>query len=185
MRGDQGQAHAEIQRAERDPQCDRCAPRRGHNQSGLELVNEIYRRALGIDAIFTDTNADNVIREGSESVFAKSSVSSSGKYFSMLRTDETYYSRMLVDHLYGGMRFYSKNTQHDRTRLLREHNLLIGDVLIGRTSSSVKIYIYAGNGELLPLDSGIGEAADFTTISERILYFGRDFAVLRPSQVME
>ena len=157
----------------------------GTSLSGLALVNEIYYRALGIDGIFADTNADNVIREGSESVFAKSTVSSGGKYFSMLRTDETYYSRMLVDHLYGGMRFYSKNNQHDRTRLLREHNLLIGDVLIGRTSSSVNIYIYAGDGNLLLLNSGVGNAVNFTTVSERIMYFGRDFAVLRPSQVFE
>lgn len=157
----------------------------GTTLKGLELVNEIYRMALGIESIFTDTNVDSVMRDGSESVFEASSVKYSGKYMSQLRTDETYYSRMLVDHLYGGMRFYSKNNQRDRTRLLREHNLVIGDVLIGRTSSSANIYIYAGEGELLLLSSGIGDAADFATLRERIMYFGRDFAVLRPSQIIE
>ena len=159
--------------------------REGTTLKGLALVNEIYRLALGIEDIFTDTNADNVMRDGEESVFEKSSKTHSGKILSQIRSEPTYYSSMLVDHLYGGMRFYSANNQHDRTRLLREHNLIVGDVLIGRTSSAVNIYIYAGEGELLLLNSGIQDAPDFVTLRERIMYYGRDFAVLRPSQIIE
>ena len=156
----------------------------GTSLTKLELVNEIYRRALGV-APFTSTNANEVIRDGEDSVFAKSSVTHNGKNLSTLRTDETYYSRMLVDHLYGGMRFYSANKLYDRTRLLKAHNLIVGDVLIARSSSAENVYIYAGDGNLILLNSGVGAAADFTSLAERILYYGRDFAVLRPSQVME
>ena len=155
----------------------------GTTLGGLALVNEIYKRALGIDVIFKDTNADNVMRDGTESVFAQSSKKNNGKYCSKLQETETYYSSMLVDHLYGGMRFDSSAKLRDRTRLLKEHNLVVGDILIGRTSSSVNIYIWAGDAGLILLNSGIGNAVDFVTISERIMYFGRDFAVLRPSFV--
>ena len=156
----------------------------GTTLTGLALVNEIYKRALGIDNVFADTNADNVMRDGSESVFATSTKKNNNKYLSKLQTTATYYSSMLVDHLYGGLRFDSSEKLYDRTRLLKEHNLVVGDVLIARSSSSVNIYIWAGDAGLILLNSGVGSAVDFTTISERILYFGRDFAVLRPSQVI-
>lgn len=157
----------------------------GTTLTKLELVNEIYKRALGINAIFTDTNIDRVVRDGEESIFATSTKVNNKKNLSMLRTDATYYSRMLVDHLYGGMRFDSSAKLYDRTKLLKEHNLIVGDVLIARSSSSANVYIYAGNGELLLLNSGIGDPVNFKTVSERIMYFGRDFAVVRPSFVIE
>lgn len=158
---------------------------KGTSLSGLALVNEIYKRALGIEGIFADTNADSVMRDGSESVFATSSKVNNKKNLSKLQSAETYYSGMLVDHLYGGMRFDSSEKTHDRTRLLREHNLVIGDVLIARKSSAVNVYIYAGDGSLILLNSGVGDSVNFTTTAETIMYYGRDFAVLRPSQQFE
>ena len=156
----------------------------GTTLGGLALVNEIYKRALGIDKVFAETDANKVMRDGEESVFAESSKKNGGKYLSKLQSTETYYSSMLVDHLYGGMRFDSSDNQNDRTKLLKEHNLVVGDVLIGRTSSSVNIYIWAGDAGFILLNSGVGTAPDFTTLAERILYYGRDFAVLRPSFVI-
>ncbi len=157
----------------------------GTSLTKLELVNEIYKRALGVENIFATTDVNSVVRDGSESIFDTSAKKYSGKYLSCLRTDETYYSRMLVDHLYGGMRFDSSAKLYDRTKLLKPHNLVVGDVLIARTSSAEYVYIYAGDGALIPLTSGIGNAADFKTNSERIMYYGRDFAVVRPSYVIE
>ncbi len=157
----------------------------GSTLSKLELVNEIYKRALGIEGIFTDTDVNSVMRDGDESVFATSTKKNNSKYLSKLRTDETYFSSMLVDHLYGGMRFDSSGKLYDRTRLLKTHNLIVGDVLIARSSSAENVYIYAGDGNLILVNSGIGATADFATLSERIMYYGRDFAVLRPSFVTE
>ena len=157
----------------------------GTTLTKLALVNEIYRRALGVENVFATTNVNNVMRDGTESVFAKSTQKSGSKYLSCLRTDETYYSRMLVDHLYGGMRFDSSAKLYDRTKLLKPHNLVVGDILIGRTSSAERVYIYVGGGELLLLDSGVGDPVNFQKLSENIMYFGRDFAVLRPSYVMD
>lgn len=156
----------------------------GSTLSKLAMVNEIYRRALGVENIFADTNVNNVIREGSESVFATSTVKNGTRYLSCLRTTETAYSRMLVDHLYGGMRFDSSAKLYDRTKLLKEHNLVVGDILIGRTASAEYVYIYVGDGQLIALNSGVGSAADFKGLSERIMYYARDFAVLRPSYVI-
>ena len=157
----------------------------GSTLTKLELVNEIYKRALGIEGIFTDTGVNNVMRDGDESVFATSTKKNNSKYLSKLRNDETYFSSMLVDHLYGGMRFDSSGKLYDRTKLLKTHNLIVGDVLIARSSSAENVYIYAGDGNLILVNSGIGATADFATLAERIMYYGRDFAVLRPSFVTE
>ena len=90
------------------------------------------------------------------------------------------------------MRLYSANLKNDRTRLVREENLVIGDVLIGRTSQAIRVFIYTGNSTWIILHETNGDrtniltaAASFTTICENILYFGRDFAILRPSFVVE
>ncbi len=157
----------------------------GTTLTKLALVNEIYKRALGVENIFATTDVNSVMRDGSESIFATSTKKYSNKALSCLRTDETYYSRMLVDHLYGGMRFDSSAKLYDRTKLLKTHNLVVGDVLIARTAAAERVYIYVGDGELLLLDSGVGDPADFQKLSENIMYFGRDFAVVRPSYVIE
>ena len=102
---------------------------------------------------------------------------------SSLQTKTTYYSSMLVDHLYGGIRFDSSAKLYDRTKLLKPHNLVVGDILIARSSSAENVYIYLGDGILVSLNNGVGKASDFKTLSERIMYFGRDFAVLRPSYI--
>ncbi len=153
----------------------------------LVFVNAIYERAFGISSIFDDTVIDNVVREGSEAIFATSSkYNGTGKYLSKLRTDETYYSSMLVDHLYGGIRFDSADKMYDRTRLLKTQNMIIGDVIIARASSAEYIFMYIGNDQYIELGSSkIGSPIDFGTCGERLLYYGRDFAVLRPSYVFE
>ncbi|MBR2930926.1 MAG: DUF11 domain-containing protein [Clostridia bacterium] len=157
----------------------------GTELTGLELINEIYKRALGVADIFRDGTVSSVLRDGEESVFAESEKVNNKKSLSKLRYDESYYSSMLVDHLYGGMRFDSSDKLHDRTRLLREHNLVAGDVLLARTSSSEYVYVWGGDGVLYNLTSGISEVADFGQLAERLLYYGRDFAVLRPSYILE
>lgn len=160
---------------------------------GLEIVNEAYKRTLGIDYdIFKTTDADEVMA-GEDGVFVASTHKFSSKYCTEINTDESaYYRSMMADGLYGGMRVYSANLKNDRTRLVREENLVIGDVLVGRTSSAIRVFIYTGNSTWIILHDADGDGrgdftapSSFATICENILYFGRDFAVLRPSFVVE
>jgi hypothetical protein len=151
----------------------------------INLVNEIYKRAFNVADVFKTTSV-NDIATGGDGVFVSSTEHKIGsKASSVLNPNESaYYRQMLADGLYGGYRVYSGHLQGDRTRLLKEHNLVVGDILIGRTSSAERVYIYIGNSTFLNLTDGIVEVTDFSKLCENILYYGRDFAVLRPSAVM-
>lgn len=150
--------------------------------TGLALVNEIYRRALGWENIFTTTDADEVAA-GDEGVFVETSTKVSGKYLHKLNTEDTYYRSMLIESLYGGYRIYSGDNKGDRTRLVREGDLVVGDVIIGRMSSSISIQIYVG-GAFITLTSGIADdTLSLEARCERLMFYGRDFCILRPSYV--
>ncbi len=153
---------------------------------GLELVNEIYKRALGKTGVFEETDIDKVFVGEDYSVFLESDRTYSNMKLNKLRlAEQTYYSRMLVDHLYGGQRFDSTYKQNDRTKMLKPHNLIVGDILLARTNSKSSVYIYAGDGMLINLTDGLGVEANFENLSQRIMFFGRNFGVLRPSYVIE
>ncbi len=147
------------------------------DKNGLEIVNEIYKSALDITP-FDNTKFEEVFN-GEEGVFSGESfagyyINSSGKYLDMLAPS-----------LYGGrklkMSFWS-----DRTRLARESNLVVGDVLIRKTSQEDQIYIYAGDGEFYNLTNGYKK--DTITAKERLetcLATGYCYAILRPSFAVE
>ncbi len=157
----------------------------GTTLKGLDLVNEIYKRALEKTGVFTTSDINAILDDGSESIFTKTATIHSGHAMNKLRYEETYYGSMLVDHLYGGMRVDSAAKLYDRTKMLKPHNLIVGDILLARTNSKEYVYIYAGEGNLINLTDGIGASADFETYAARIMYYGRNFAVLRPSYVFE
>ena len=152
---------------------------------GLALVNEIYRRALGKMGIFRDTDVNAVMDGSNDSIFYQTATEYNGKKMDKLRNEDTYYKKMLVDHLYGGMRVDSAAKLFDRTKMLKPHNLIVGDVLIARTNSAENVYMYIGDGYLINLTNGVGVEADFANLAQRILFYGRNFAVVRPSFVIE
>ena len=152
---------------------------------GLALVNEIYKRALGKTNVFAVTDVNKVMDDSDESIFVKTATVYSKINMNLVRKTDGYYRSMLVDHLYGGMRVDSTDTPNDRTKMLKVHNLVVGDVLICRTNSAEYVYMYAGDGYLINLTEGVGVEADFENLAQRILYYGRNFAVVRPSFVFE
>ncbi len=159
----------------------------GTSLTELALVNEIYKRALGIDNdIFLTTDADEVMT-GEGGVFVTSSHKIGSKAATEINPDTSaYYRSMLAEGLYGGYRVYSGQLKNDRTRLLGDQNLVVGDILIGRTSSAIRVFIYLGDSTFVQLHgtTELPEASSFSTICENIMYFGRDFAVLRPSHTL-
>ena len=152
---------------------------------GLELVNEIYKRALGKSDVFKHIDVNDVMDGCDDSIFYQTATVYSGKPMDKLRNEDTYYKRMLVDHLYGGQRVDSAAKLYDRTKMLKPHNLIVGDVLVARTNAAESVYIYIGDGYLINLTNGVGVEADFANLSQRIMFYGRNFAVVRPSFVID
>ena len=152
----------------------------GTTLTGIELVNEIYRRATGVTGIFATTDTDAIFT-GDDGILMT--------YKSKYRPNDsnTLYRRMMVSHLYGGWRIQSNDLfEGDRTRQVREQNLVVGDVILGATSSSIGVLMYVGGDRYITLTSGFGvDSIDILTRGERFLGYARYCAVLRPSMVIE
>ncbi len=163
----------------------------GTTLTEIELVNEIYRRALGIDNIFDVTNKTTIMQDNTNGVFtnlmpdgtALPNVSNSPGY--LLNTGG-YYNDFLAGNLFGGRRMVTGNkisaTYNLRTRLARENNLVIGDIYIGRTSSATTVWIYMGGDHFYKITSGI--SLDTITVNNRLergAGYSYYYAVLRPS----
>lgn len=152
----------------------------GTTNEALALVNEIYNKALGVENIFESTDFMTVTA-GVEGVFSSEglgkhengqlyALNSSGKYFDMLAPT-----------LFGGRRYYS-TTANGRTFLARKHNLMVGDILLRRTTSAYQYYLYVGDDKFLSLANGM--ANDSCGVNYRLetcLGSGYYYAVLRPS----
>ena len=156
----------------------------GTTKKGLELVNEIYKTAGLSDMVFEDTDFATVM-EGAEGTFKVVAQDSGNDYYQL--TDKgTKYRDMMVETLYGGRRYYgfSGDARSDRTRLARQHNLMIGDLVVRRISSGTYYaYLYIGGDYFMTVSSGIN-TVETTTIKKRLellLSAGRYYAVYRPS----
>ena len=152
----------------------------GSSLSGLALVNELYKQATGIENIF-GTNDFLTVTEGSEGCF-KYYMTYSNKNIYQLNTAGDY-AALLVPSLYGGYRLWASEFANDRTRLARVQDLQIGDVLLGRTSSSQAIFIWLG--EDMGFMSMSTKAMDTTAPAarlERLLAYGYYYAIMRPIQ---
>lgn len=134
----------------------------------VALANEIYEQLLGIENIFgADISAlKNGIFLTSGSMKA---IATEGKY-----------GAMIAPSLYGGKAVLNSDRfLGERTRLPREKNLIVGDILyLQGSGSTFGLYIYMGEGKML----------DLKTLNERDLNERLDntigwqmFAVLRPS----
>ena len=134
----------------------------------IDLLNAIYRDALGVENVI-DTSLANL----QDVIFPQS-----GDLHQI--AGEGYYATMIAPSQYGGRKVVdSERFLGERTRLTRERNLIVGDILYLQGTSTYGLYIYLGNGELLNLANGL-ERMD---IEERLgVTLGWPmFAVLRPS----
>lgn len=138
--------------------------------TGFELVNEIYKDVLGIDNILgadvESFNSGILLQNNSNYTIA-----SQGKY-----------AQIIAPAQYGGkLVLNSQRFLGERTRLTREKNLIVGDVIyIGGKYSYPEFYIYIGDGKLL--DSATHSVEDFKVRIESTIGRGA-FAILRPSLV--
>ena len=154
----------------------------GTTLKDLALVNEIYKRALGVNNIFASTNFLTVT-EGSEGIFTSSGLelTSEGAQPYTLR-DSGKYRNMLAPSLFGGRLLSTAHQDGRRTRLPIEDNFVVGDVILGRTLSSTVIFMYIGDGQFVIIGNGISyDSLDASTRMERLLGYGYYFAVARPS----
>ena len=155
----------------------------GTTKTGLALVNEIYKTAGIADVVFDSTDYATVM-EGAEGTFKVVAQESGNDYYQL--TDKgTKYRDMMVETLYGGRRYYgySGDARTDRTRLAREHHIMVGDVIIRRISSGTYYaYLHIGGDNFINITSSI--AAETVTTQKRLellLSSGRYYAVYRPS----
>lgn len=155
----------------------------GTTKTGLALVNEIYKTAGIADVVFDSTDYATVM-EGAEGTFKVVAQDSGNDYYQL--TDKgTKYRDMMVETLYGGRRYYgfSGDARTDRTRLAREHHIMVGDVIIRRISSGTYYaYLHIGGDHFINITSGI--TTETTTAKKRLellLSAGRYYAVYRPS----
>ncbi|MBE6592723.1 MAG: DUF11 domain-containing protein [Ruminococcaceae bacterium] len=145
--------------------------------SGLELANAIYERA-GLDAPFAEEDSFKNVIYGVASKYNGSSsyikLASSGKY-----------RDLLVEGLYGGRYFYTAardyiNRNNVRTRLLKPDDLVAGDVILAKSSTAEKVYVYDGEFIYDLTASGIDKQEPAPRL-ERLMAFQYYFMVLRPS----
>lgn len=158
----------------------------GTTLKDLALVNEIYKRALGVDNIFASTNFLTVT-EGSEGIFTSSGLdkTSEGAQPYTL-SDSGKYRDMLAPSLFGGRLLSTAHQDGRRTRLPIEDNFVIGDVILGRTLSSTVIFMYVGDGQFVIIGNGISyDSLSASDRMERLLGYGYYFAVVRPSFTLD
>jgi uncharacterized repeat protein (TIGR01451 family) len=140
----------------------------GSSLGAIDLVNEIYRDALGVENVIGVTR-----EELADVIFPESG--------SLRKLAESgYYADMIAPSQYGGRTV--KNSDRflgERTRLTRERNLIVGDILYLQGSSSYGLYLYLGEGRLLNLAAGLAPK-DLEERLEVTLGWPM-FAVLRPS----
>ncbi len=146
---------------------------------GLELINEVYKNALGVENVFADTDVETVLT-GEDGVFNITvNVDATLSYHKLNAAGK--YRDMMVPTLYGGRSFY-RFDWCDRTRLAKEHYLVVGDVLIRKRLGENQIFIYAGEGKFYNLSKGC--VVDEYTAAKRLeicLSTENVYTVLRPS----
>ena len=145
--------------------------------TGIPLINAIYLRA-GLEAPFDDEETFSNVANGVVEKYTSKAVRIA---------ENGSYRPMLVDGLYGGRYLYTAELAFlsggDRVRLPREQNLVPGDIILGKTSTSELFYIYDGEyiygittTEFKPEDPGYR--------LERLMAFQHYFVILRPSFCM-
>ena len=152
----------------------------GTTLTGPALVNELYKQATGAENVFASTDFAAVTREG-DGCFQFYTTNASKSVYQLNPTGA--YTKLLAPGLYGGYRLWASEFANDRTRLAKEQDLQIGDVLLGKTSSAEVVMLYLGK------DIGFVNmgtlAADTVPVAnrlERLLAYGYYYAIMRPIQ---
>lgn len=157
----------------------------GTTLTSIELVNEIYKRALGVENVFADTDL-TTITIGENGIFTSDGLGlfTNGKQAYEVNSDGAYYG-YIAPGLYGGRSIASEPNENVRTELAKKEHLVIGDVFIGRTNSSLFAYIYLGGDHFVSL-STLDEITN--TVDAQLergpayVYF---YAIARPSFATE
>ena len=136
-------------------------------KSSIALANEIYKTVFGIDEILGPTMSD--LRSG---IF----LSYAG--FKVIATEGNY-AELIAPTLYGGKNVdNSDRFLGERTRMLWERNLIVGDILYYQSEKNGYLYIYIGDGRFIDLQK-FTERDAYERLEEAIGW--KEFAVLRPS----
>lgn len=141
--------------------------------TGPALANEIYKVALGVENVFPYTELKTLHSQMYEKKEGDSKYSFIGNE----------YSAMLAPGLYGGRNFKCDDSgaYGPLSRLPREHNLIVGDIFFGRTSSSNYLFIYLGDGICWSLGANQADSMDMNARMERAFGYVNYWAVFRPS----
>lgn len=143
--------------------------KKGSYAEPVELVNSIYAEAFGWENVLGTDN-----RVPLDGLFSQVDYNQSINIKSK-------YAKTVAPTLYGGTKVLdSELFLCERTRLLREKNLIVGDILLLKESKSAfRLYIYLGGGKLLDVSSGLAEDDIDERLQSSIGMFA--FAVIRPS----
>lgn len=143
----------------------------GSSLSAIALANAIYKDLLDVDNILSTSLASL-----SAGLFL-----ANGDYKSI--ATEGNFASMIAPSLYGGKKVMnSTRFLGERTRMPRENNLIVGDILFlqGRTSSTYSLCVYMGDGVMLNLAKGLNATYTLKNRLENTIGW-QHFCVLRPS----
>ena len=136
-------------------------------KTGVALANLIYEQLLGVEDILGYDIAD--LRDGI--------YTSSGSNYKIATTGK--YADMIAPSLYGGKVVENSDRfDGERTRLPRERNLVVGDILYMHSETAGYLYIYVGNGEMIDLQK-LTVRDVYERLEETIGW--QRFVILRPS----
>ncbi len=147
----------------------------------FEFVNAVYERALGVENIFESTDSLVIATDETDGVFDTTGTTATPYWLAT----EGKYREMVAPTMYGGRKVDSNLWDKNRIRLPKPEHMVVGDVLIYRTSSATNIYFYNGE-KFIKLTSTIAD--DTASAKSRLAYtlaVGNYFVVLRPSMTME
>ncbi|MBQ8813076.1 MAG: DUF11 domain-containing protein [Lachnospiraceae bacterium] len=137
--------------------------------TGLAYVNAAYENAFGESGALPSDSIDELLAGvwGDDTSYK---LNKDGQYI-----------EMVAPTLYGGRKCVNAQLfNRQRTRLVRENQLIVGDVILAGSGSDHKIYLYTGEG-LLDVTHD-RKAVDVDAILESILMEDY-FVVLRPSAI--
>ena len=155
----------------------------GTELTGLALVNDLYKQATGVENIFADT-AHKTVTEGTEGCFVFYTTNATSSVYKLNPDGD--YAKLLVPGLYGGYRLWASEFANDRIRLAKEQDLQIGDVLLGRTSSSRSIYLYLGEDiGFINMSTLEPDTVSVPARLERLLAYAYHYAIMRPMQALQ
>ena len=155
------------------------------NLRGLALVNEIYENVIGVKNIFADCSL-LAVTEGEQGIFTSSGIVQANSTDVFARNESGEYYNMLVPTLFGGRYLRSEKTNEwIRTRAAWEYNLIIGDIILAKTSSGAEMYMYLGDGVLVDLYTLKNDSVDIQIRLDMLLGYKYYFAIIRPSFVAD